>query len=401
MNVPDTKDKTTVLMGVTASIAAYKTPQLVRDLKCAGMDVQVIVTDGAKNFVTPMTLEVVSENQVLGDMFETPMAHINVVKEASCLLVAPSTLNTISKFAGGIADNLLTTVFMSCDVPVLIAPAMNWRMYTNPIFKDKVDYLKAKGIVFIESESGHLACGEEGVGRMAELDVIVAQVKRAAITQDMKGLRVVVTSGPTREYIDDVRFITNRSSGKMGMALAMAAYSRGAQVTLISGPTNQKLPSFMDVVSVERARDMESAVYDKVRGANILVMAAAVGDYAPVESVSGKIKRLDTLELHLQKTNDIVANVSKVLGHLNIFKVGFSLESGNNINRAKEKLVRKGLDMIVFNDLTVEGAGFETDTNVVTIITNNYEYALPRLSKEDVAYEIYNKVLQTEGFMNN
>ncbi|MBF0556508.1 MAG: bifunctional phosphopantothenoylcysteine decarboxylase/phosphopantothenate--cysteine ligase CoaBC [Nitrospirae bacterium] len=386
-----------VVLGVTGGIAAYKSPLIVRAIKGLGIEVKVVMTEAARQFVTPLTLEAVSENPVLWDNFQSPLSHINIAKGALALITAPATLNTISKFSSGIADNLLTTLFMAFRGPVIIAPAMNWRMYDNPIFKDRLAYLKDKGIVEIPPERGQLACGEEGVGRMASAERIVHTLRRVLGPNDMKGLRVVVASGPTREYIDPVRFITNRSSGKMGIALARAAWLRGAAVTLISGPTS--LPSLSDisdagVVRVETSGDMRRAVLEKSEEADIVVMAAAVCDFTPERVSPDKISRTERFTLPLIKTTDILGELSS---KRNAFKTpyiaGFAAETGDRKDRAREKLQRKGIDMIVFNDVTADGAGFDSETNIMTIITPEEELSIPKMSKEDGADRIFDKIL--------
>ncbi|WP_420265045.1 bifunctional phosphopantothenoylcysteine decarboxylase/phosphopantothenate--cysteine ligase CoaBC [Candidatus Magnetominusculus dajiuhuensis] len=386
-----------VVLGVTGGIAAYKSPLIVRAIKDLGIEVRVVMTEAARQFVTPLALEVVSENPVLWDNFQSPLSHINMAKGALALIIAPATLNTISKFSSGIADNLLTTLFMAFRGPVIIAPAMNWRMYDNPIFKDRLAYLKDKGVVEIPPEMGQLACGEQGVGRMASAERIVHTLRRVIGANDMKGLRVVVVSGPTREYIDPVRFITNRSSGKMGLALARVACLRGGVVTLISGPTS--LPSLSDisdaeVIRVETSGDMRRAVLEKSREADIVVMAAAVCDFKPERFIEDKISRTERFTLDLIKTTDILAEVSS---HRNASKTpyiaGFAAETGDRKDRAREKLKRKGINMIVFNDVTAEGAGFDSDTNIMTVITPEQELSIPKMSKEDGADRIFDIIL--------
>ncbi|MBF0317192.1 MAG: bifunctional phosphopantothenoylcysteine decarboxylase/phosphopantothenate--cysteine ligase CoaBC, partial [Nitrospirae bacterium] len=325
-----------IILAVTGGIAAYKAPELVRTLQAEGMGVSVVMTSNSRQFVAPLTLEVLSGRRVLGDTFECPLAHVDMTKEADALLVAPATLNTVSKFAGGIADNLLTTLLMTFRGVILVAPAMNWRMYENQIFRDKLQYLKDKGVIEVPPDAGELACGEQGTGRMASIPTIVHALRRALTVQDLSGLRVVVTAGATRQPIDPVRFITNRSSGKMGFALARAASLRGAEVTLISAPTNLSPIRDWRLIPVETAQEMESAVMDTIRGADILVMSAAVSDFRPVEVVTTKLERSSGMSIDLVKTNDILRRVASERDRP--FIVGFAAETGSRTDRAREKL---------------------------------------------------------------
>ncbi|MEO5361579.1 MAG: bifunctional phosphopantothenoylcysteine decarboxylase/phosphopantothenate--cysteine ligase CoaBC [Nitrospirota bacterium] len=388
-----------VILGVTGSVAAYKSPLVVRAIKDYGIGVRVVMTEAAKQFVTPLSLELVSGNPVLWDSFQSPLSHIEIARDACALIAAPATLNTISKFSIGVADNLLTTLFMAFRGPVIIAPAMNWRMYDNPMFKDRLAYLKDKGIIEVTPERGALACGEEGVGRMASTQRIVHTLKRTLGANDMNGLKVVVTSGPTREYIDPVRFITNRSSGKMGRALARAACLRGASVTLISGPSSA--PPHDDVLDeiddveilrVETSGEMEKAILEKSKEADIVVMAAAVCDFKPERFSQDKLSRSEGLTLELVKTADILGKISAHASK-KTYLTGFAAETGDRKDRAREKLQKKGIDMIVFNDVTQEGAGFDSDTNIMTIITPTEELSIPKMSKDAGANRIFDKIL--------
>ncbi|MBF0458700.1 MAG: bifunctional phosphopantothenoylcysteine decarboxylase/phosphopantothenate--cysteine ligase CoaBC [Nitrospirae bacterium] len=388
-----------IILGVTGSVAAYKSPLIARAIKDLGIGVKVVMTEAARQFVTPLALELVSGNPVLWDNFQHPLSHIEIAKGALAFVTAPATLNTISKFSMGLADNLLTTMFMAFNGPSIIAPAMNWRMYGNPIFKDRLLYLKDKGIIEIPPESGQLACGEEGVGRMASPERIAHTVQRVLGSNDMKGLKVVVASGPTREYIDPVRFITNRSSGKMGIALARAAFLRGALVTLISGPSSHLPPDdtidYAGIIRVETSGDMQRAVIEKSAEADIVVMAAAVCDFKPQKFSTDKISRSEILTLDLIKTTDILGELSS---RRSAFKTpyitGFAAEAGDRKDRARLKLQRKGIDMIVFNDVTADGAGFDADTNIMTIITPTEELSIPKMSKKDGSNIIFDKILQ-------
>ncbi|KJR40448.1 phosphopantothenoylcysteine decarboxylase/phosphopantothenate/cysteine ligase [Candidatus Magnetoovum chiemensis] len=388
-------DEKYILLGITGGIAAYKTAQLIRDLKQEGYNVKVVMTKAAKKFITPLTLEIVSENEVLWDTFQSPLSHIELAKNAQAFIIAPATLNTISKLACGIADNLLTNLFMSFTGPVLIAPSMNSRMFENKIFQENLSHLKEKGIIEIKCETGYLACGETGIGKMASLDTIKEELKKALTKQDMKDLKVLISCGPTREYIDAVRFISNRSSGKMGQALAKSAYYRGASVSMVSGPSTLKAPNCIETTNVETSLEMEKALTDKIKETDILIMAAAVADYKADKQNHDKMERLDSLTINLTKTSDIVAGLSSQKGSK--FIVGFAAEMGNKIARAKEKLQKKRLDMIIFNNIASEGAGFDTDTNIVTIITEKEEIALPKMYKFDVANTIYDKILEIKN----
>ncbi len=385
-------DEKTILLGATGSVAAYKIPDLVREIKNEGIIVKVIMTDSSMLFVTPLSLEISSQNPVFSDVFESPFTHIDITKDADALLVAPATANTISKFASGIADNLLTISFMSFNGPKVLVPAMNWRMYENPVFQDKLNYLKDKGVIEIPPESGHLACGEEGIGRMADIETIKNVVKMVVTKHDLKGMKVVVSAGPTREYIDPVRFISNRSSGKMGYSLAKTAFYRGAKVILISGPSCLNTLKEVEFIPVESFKEMEEAIISKTPEADILIMTAAVADFMPEKKLSEKIQRNDNMSLSLLKTNDILFSVASMKKRP--FIVGFSAEIGNEIDRARRKLTKKGIDMIVFNDLTAEGAGFDSDTNIVTILSKDSDYPLPKMSKDEVANNVYDKVLE-------
>ncbi|MBF0515673.1 MAG: bifunctional phosphopantothenoylcysteine decarboxylase/phosphopantothenate--cysteine ligase CoaBC [Nitrospirae bacterium] len=387
-----------VILGVTGSVAAFKAPLLVRAIRDCGIGVKVVMTEAARQFVTPLSLELVSDNPVLWDSFQQPLSHIGLARDASALVVAPATLNTISKFSAGIADNLLTTLFMALRAPCIIAPAMNWRMYDNAIFKERLRYLKDKGVIEVTPECGTLACGEEGVGRMAGLQRIINALRRSIGANDMKGIRVVVSSGPTREYIDPVRFITNKSSGKMGYALARTASIRGASVTLISGPTHLPAPGDMsdfEIIRVETSLEMEVAVLEKSKEADIVVMAAAVADFKPEVVSQDKLSRCDGLTLTLTKTADILSKLSAQRHTSNKpYITGFAAEIGDKKDRARQKLQKKGIDMIVFNDVTADGAGFDFDTNIMTIITGQEELTIPKMSKEDGANIIFDNILQ-------
>lgn len=384
-------EKKHLVLGITGSIAAYKTPQLVRELVDEGYTVKVVLTDAAQHFVAPLALETVSGGPVYCNTFADPLSHIDLAVNAAALVVAPATLNTIGKFAGALADNLLTCLFAAFRGPVIVAPAMNWRMYEHPVFQEKLDYLKARGVIEAPCETGHLACGESGKGRMAQTKAILALLKRALTGQDLLGRKVLIASGPTREYLDPVRFISNRSSGKMGAALAEAAWLRGAQVVLVTGPATAPPPWGVECVYVETSTQMEEAMVGQCDSAHIIIMAAAVADYRAHAAATQKMERTDEIILSLVKTSDISARLAARKSGALI--VGFAAETGKRLDRAKEKLHKKGLDMIVFNDLTEEGAGFDSDTNIVTLITAQDVKELPKMSKIDVAHKIYDRCL--------
>lgn len=355
-----------VLLGVTGGVAAYKSIELVRRLTELGAAVRVIMTEAAREFVTPLSLETASRNPVLTGLYDDPLSHIRLPEETDLLVIAPATANTIGKLANGIADDLLSTCFLSYRGPVIIAPAMNWRMYENDAVRKNLKTLADRGIVEIEPESGPLACGEEGKGRLADVHVIVEAVVRALHEKNLAGRRVVVTAGPTREYLDPVRFLSNRSSGKMGYAVALAARDRGADVTLISGPTALPRPRGVEFIQVETAEEMLKSVQKSVRRCDLAVMTAAVADYRPAEKRGKKVEKREGLSLRFAKTEDVLTWVAGQ--RRRPFIIGFAAETGDNLSRAESKMHSKGADMIVFNNVLEPGAGFDTDTNRVTIL---------------------------------
>ncbi len=380
-----------VIVGITGSVAAYKAPDLVREIKKEGVDVRSVITEAAGRFVTPLSLEIASEHPVFCNLFDPPFAHIDLVREADALLIAPATGNTISKMASGIADNLLLSLALAFNKIKIVAPAMNWRMYSNEIFTDKLQYLKSKGFIEVAPESGHLACGEEGIGRMAAVETIVDTLKKALHEKDLQGLKIIVTAGPTREFIDPVRFISNRSSGKMGFALAEAAYMRGADVILISGPNCLKSIKGIQYIGIETSEQMERAVNENLSQCNVIIMSAAVADFRCSNVSNVKVDKSDILSLNLVKNRDIIKNIAMKKKNMTI--VGFSAETGRDIDRARGKMISKNLDMIVFNDVTQEGAGFDVDTNIVTIMTGDKEEHLPQMTKKEVAHAILDRVV--------
>ncbi len=383
----------TVVIGVSGGIAAYKIPNLARALIKLGADVQVIMTQNAANFITPYTFETLTKNKCLVDTFDRnfqySVEHIAIAKRADIILIAPATANVIGKIANGIADDMLTTTVMACTCKKLIAPAMNHNMLHNPIVRDNIKKLSGYGYEIIEPEHGMLANGDMGDGRMPECGVLLEYIlKEIEFEKDLSGKKVLVTAGATHEAIDPVRYITNRSTGKMGYAAARAAMLRGADVTLISGKTSLKKVPFVNTIDVESAEDMYNAVMREAKNADIIIKAAAVADYRPVSTAKEKIKKSDAAaSLELERTKDIL----KALGEQKRPKqilCGFSMETENLIENSRKKLESKNADMIAANSLKTEGAGFGTDTNVITVITKNGIYPLEKMSKDAAAHRI-------------
>ena len=388
----------TVLLGVTGSIAAYKIASLASSLKKLGADVHVLMTQNATNFINPITFESLTGNKCLVDTFDRnfqfQVEHVSIAKKADVVMVAPASANVIGKIAHGIADDMLTTTIMACKCHVFVAPAMNTNMYTNPILQDNLGILRRYGYEVIEPASGYLACGDTGAGKMPEPEALLSYIIREiAYEKDMLGKKVLITAGPTMEAIDPVRFISNHSSGKMGYALAKMAMLRGAEVTLVSGKTSIAPPDFVNVVPVTSAKEMFDAVTAVSDTQDIIIKAAAVADYRPVNVSDEKVKKSDgELSIPLERTDDIL----KYLGEHKKekqFLCGFSMETSNMIENSRAKLVKKNLDMIAANNLKVEGAGFEKDTNVLTLITHNDETELALMSKEDAAGLILDKII--------
>lgn len=388
-----------VVLGVTGSIAAYKTASLASALKKLSCNVDVIMTENAVNFINPITFESLTGNKCIVDTFDRnfqyQVEHVSLAKKADLIMVAPASANFLGKAAAGIADDMLTTTFMACECKKLAAPAMNTRMFKNPIVQDNIKKLESYGIEVINPASGYLACGDTGEGKMPEPSVLLSFILRElAHEKDMKGLKVCVTAGPTREAIDPVRFISNRSTGKMGYALAENAVQRGAEVTLISGPVNLPDVPFANMVRVETARQMYEAVMSEAQSADIIVKAAAVADYRPSDPAAEKIKKKDgDMSVKLERTDDIIGTLgaNKRKG---LYLCGFSMETENMLENSAAKLKKKNLDMIVANNLKVDGAGFGTDTNVVTLITSEGAKELPIMSKKEVAEEIFTHILR-------
>lgn len=376
--------KRNILLGVTGSIAAYKSIDIARRLIDEGFGVQVVMTKAACKFIAPLTFESVTGKPVLTDLFNSSYNHIALSKESQLLLIAPATANIINKLTCGIADDLLSTLWLAYEGPAIIAPAMNYRMYRHAVVQKNIKELRRLGVDFVGPVSGGLACGEEGPGRMSDVSEIVESVATALAPKDLSNHNILITSGPTLEPIDPVRYISNRSSGKMGFALARAAVRRGAKVTLISGPTKLQKPENVSFIPVERASEMESAVLRNLPKATAVIMAAAVSDFAPAAVHRAKIPKNDMSSINLKKTVDILKQTGKSKGKR--FLIGFAAETGRNIDKAKIKLKEKNLDLIVLNDITQKGAGFDVDTNIVTIIDKKGKITdYPMMKKIEVA----------------
>lgn len=391
----------TVVLGVSGGIACYKAVELVRLLVRHGFTVQVIMTRGATEFVTPLTFQTLSGRSVATETFsltqESEIGHINLADQADLFVIAPATANAIGKIAAGIADDLLTTVVMVTQAPVLIAPSMNIHMYENPILQENIHKLKGLGYHFMEPAEGYLACGYEGKGRLPEPQDIVEEIQRLFKKKDLAGERLLITAGPNHEPLDPVRYISNRSSGKMGYALARQAVRRGAEVTLISGPTSLTPPAGVRLILVMTAADMRQAVLKEFPSATSVLMAAAVADYHPEKFTAKKIKRGEaSIQLKLTPNPDI-------LGELGMRKrgqilIGFAAETEALVANAKNKLRKKNLDLIVANNVTEEGSGFDGDTNVATILDRKGTvHPLPLMSKDDLADRIYDYLLTLKG----
>ncbi|WP_271629791.1 bifunctional phosphopantothenoylcysteine decarboxylase/phosphopantothenate--cysteine ligase CoaBC [Caldicellulosiruptor sp. DIB 104C] len=387
-----------ILIGICGGIAAYKVCELIRFLKKSEANVKVIMTNNAQRFITPLTVQTLSQNRVYLDTFESEyfydIEHISLTNWADILVVAPATANVIGKFANGIADDLLTTTFLAFNKPILIVPAMNSNMFENKIVQANIQKLKQVGINVLEPEAGLLACGAYGKGRYPENQRIVIEIERLLEKKDLDGKRVLITAGPTREYLDPVRFISNRSSGKMGFALAEEAYKRGAKVTLISGPVNIRTYADVKIVNVETASEMYEEVKSIKDKYDILIFSAAVADFKPKNFRESKIKKEQEQELQikLQKNPDILKYAGETKKDWQIV-VGFSAETENLIENSKKKLYEKNADLIVANNVLQEGAGFDVDTNIVTLISKEKVLELPKLSKEEVAGRIFDFIV--------
>lgn len=388
----------TIVLGVSGGIACFKAAALASMLKKQGADVQVIMTENATKFVTPMTFEQLTGNRALVDTFDRnfqhSVEHISVAERADYVLIAPATANVLAKLAHGIADDMLTTTVLACGCPKAAAPAMNTGMYNNPVTQDNLETLRRYGWNIVEPASGRLACGTVGKGRLPEPEELLELcLNELAHEKDMKGMRVLVTAGPTQEAIDPVRYLTNHSSGRMGYAVAKAASQRGAEVTLVSGQTSLKKPAFVNTVDVISAQDMYEAVMSRASDMDIIIKAAAVADYRPAEVADNKLKKSDgELSIRLERTKDILASIGAARTPSQ-FICGFSMETENLIENSRKKLVKKNLDMIAANSLKTEGAGFGVDTNVLTLITRDGIDELPLMSKDEAANRLLDAIL--------
>lgn len=389
----------TVILGVTGSIAAYKAANLASMLKKQHADVQVIMTKNATQFMNPITFESLTGNKCLVDTFDRnfqfQVEHVALAKRADLAIIAPATANIMAKLAHGLADDMLTTTLLACRCPRLIAPAMNTRMYENPVTQDNMDILRKYGFRIIEPAVGHLACGDTGAGKLPpETLLLECILDEIAMEKDMKGLHVLITAGPTMEAIDPVRFISNHSTGKMGYALARVCRRRGAEVTLVSGKTNLEAPYGVTLVPVTSAQDMFEAVSLRAKEQDLIIKAAAVADYRPVTVAENKIKKSPgDMSIALERTTDILAWLGEHRREGQVL-CGFAMETEHMVEHAKEKLTGKHVDMIAANNVKVAGAGFGTDTNVVTLITEDGVEELAKMSKEEVASRIVDALLR-------
>jgi phosphopantothenoylcysteine decarboxylase / phosphopantothenate---cysteine ligase len=394
-----------ITLGVTGGVAAYKAAELVRLLQQDGFTVQVVMTRGAREFITPLTFAALTGQKVITDLFEksstgeanldSAIEHISVAQRTDLLLVAPATADILAKFARGIADDFLTTLYLATTAPVIVAPAMNVNMWNHPATQQNVETLRARGVRIVHPDEGYLACGMTGAGRLAGQQEIVAAVRETLHAQkDLHGETVLITAGPTCEDLDPVRYITNRSSGKMGYAVAEAAARRGAKVFLVSGPVNLDTPPGVERIDVRTAEEMRRAVAERLPITTTAIFAAAVADYRPAEAQPQKIKRFkEPLTLRLEPTLDILAEAAQAKGDRLI--VGFAAETDHVAENARKKLAAKNADLIVANDVTAEGAGFDHDTNIVTLFSRDgRDLALPKLSKSEVAQRILDEVLR-------
>ena len=388
----------TVLLGVTGSIAAYKIASLASALKKLHADVHVLMTENATNFINPITFETLTGNKCLVDTFDRnfqfQVEHVSIAKKADVVMIAPASANVIGKLAHGIADDMLTTTIMACKCKKFISPAMNTNMFENPVVQDNLKILEHYGYEVIAPANGYLACGDTGAGKMPEPETLLAYIGReTACEKDLKGKKILVTAGPTQEAVDPVRYITNHSSGKMGYAIAKTAMLRGADVTLVSGHTAIEPPMFVNLVPVVTAKDMYEAVTSISDEQDIIIKAAAVADYRPANVSDEKVKKSEgQMSIELERTDDIL----KYLGEhkpTGQFLCGFSMETQNVIENSRAKLVKKNLDMVAANNVKVEGAGFQGDTNVLTLITREEEISLPLMTKEGAADRLLDKIL--------
>ena len=391
----------TIVLGITGGIAAYKMPNVAHALAKAGANVHVLMTKNATEFITPLVFETLTNNRCIVDTFDRnfqyDVAHVSLANAADLMLIAPATANVIAKLAHGIADDMLTTVVLAAKCPKLVSPAMNTGMLENPITQDNIATLEKYGFTVIPSESGVLACKDVGSGRLPKEDVLIEYILHTiARPKDLAGVRIAVTAGPTQEPLDPVRYLTNHSTGKMGYAVARAAAMRGAEVTLIHGPTALQPVRFTEDVPITTAQQMYEAVTSRFDEMDVLVMAAAVADYRPAAVANDKIKKKDgDMSIPLERTPDILGTIGPKKTHQ--FLCGFSMETRDMVENSTAKLTRKNLDMVVANNLKVAGAGFGVDTNVVTFITPDGTRELPLMSKADVADAILDEILKRRG----
>jgi phosphopantothenoylcysteine decarboxylase/phosphopantothenate--cysteine ligase len=401
-----------ITLGVTGGVAAYKSAELVRRLQTEGHSVQVVMTRAAREFITPLTFAALSGHKVITDLFtggdsgdanlESAIEHIAVAQRTDLLLVAPATADTLAKFARGFADDFLSTLYLASTAPVVLAPAMNVNMWQHPATQENLAMLRKRGVRIVEPGEGYLACGMTGPGRLAAQEEILKAVREVVeAQQDLAGETVLVTAGPTHEDLDPVRFIANRSSGKMGYAVAEAAARRGAKVVLISGPTALQTPEGVERIDVRTAEEMLRAVQARFPAASIAIFAAAVADFRPAEPTSAKIKRTkEPLTIRLEPNPDILATMAKEKGDCLV--VGFAAETDHVAENARKKLTAKNVDLIVANDVTAEGAGFGVDTNIVTIFSRDgRDLPLPRMTKAEVAQRILDEVLRLRGALRS
>lgn len=393
----------TILLGVTGGIAAYKSAALASLLVKAGAEVRVIMTENAKNFITPITFETLTGHKCITDTFdrnfEFSVEHVSLAQKADAIMIAPATANVIAKLAHGLADDMLTTTVLASKAPKIIAPAMNTGMYENPVTQDNLALLQKYGMEVVTPASGRLACGDVGAGKMPEPETLIEYIyKVCACKKDMTGMKVLVTAGPTQEALDPVRYLTNHSSGKMGYNIAKICMLRGADVTLVSGKTALAAPMFVRTIPVTSAKDMFDAVTSHAPEMDLIIKAAAVADYRPSHIADEKVKKSDAeLAIPLERTDDIL----KYLGEHKRpgqFLCGFSMETENMLENSQKKLQKKKLDMIVANNLKMAGAGFETDTNIVTFITPDTVTELPIMGKDQVAFRLIDKILELKTF---
>ncbi len=388
----------TVLLGVSSSIAAYKAASLASMLVKQHADVHVLMTANATQFISPITFETLTGHKALVDTFDRnfqfSVEHVSLAKLADVVMIAPATANVIAKLAHGLADDMLTTTVLACNCPKLISPAMNTRMYENPVTQDNLDILRGYGWQVVEPASGYLACGDTGAGKLPEPEELLDWILQTASREkDMQGLRVLVTAGPTQEALDPVRYLTNHSSGKMGYAIAKAASRRGAQVTLVTGPTALPRPRFMEVAEIVSAADMFREVTERAPEQDIIIKAAAVADYTPEQVAEDKLKKKDgEMSIPLRRTQDILQYLGDHRRE-NQFLCGFSMETRDMLENSRKKLEKKHVDMIAANNVKEAGAGFAVDTNLLTLITRDGEKALPLMSKDDAADALLTEIL--------